>query len=310
LNRLIGRYSEGNKGPLLIVIGGMHGNEPAGIHAVESLVQMLEQEKEKNPGFDFKGAFVGLRGNLQAIEQGKRFNERDLNRSWVNKKIIDIESQVYGDLIFEDKEIADLLAAIRAAIERFDAREVCVLDIHTTTASGGIFSIPNGSEKSLKLAKSMHAPVVLGMLDGIKGTSLHYFNNQYWDLDMTSIVFEAGQHIEALSENRAISAMVSCLRELGCVHPTDVESHHDKILKQYAEGLPEVTRLLYAHSIGQDDDFVMQPGFLNFQAIDSGTLLARDSNGPIHADRSGLMLMPLYQAQGEDGFFLIEEVTG
>ena len=71
MNRLIGRYSEGNKGPLLIVIGGMHGNEPAGIHAVESLLQMLEQEKEKNAGFEFKGALVGLRGNLQAIEQGK-----------------------------------------------------------------------------------------------------------------------------------------------------------------------------------------------------------------------------------------------
>lgn len=288
----------------------MHGNEPAGIHAMESLLKMLDKEKEKNPGFKFCGALVGLRGNLQAIEKGKRFKERDLNRSWIKDKIDLIESQDVANLHFEDKEIAELLSSIRMEINRYNAKEVCVLDIHTTTASGGIFSIPNGTAKSLRLAKSMHAPVILGMLDGIKGTSLHYFNEEYWDIDMTSVVFEAGQHEESLSENRAISAIVSCLRELGCVHHTDVESHHDQILKQYAEGLPEVTRLIYTHSIVDGDEFSMEPGFLNFQSIDSGTVLAKDKNGPVIALNSGLMLMPLYQAQGEDGFFIIEEVTG
>lgn len=308
MKRLIGRYTEGREGPLLVVIGGMHGNEPAGIYAVESLIQMLEVEKEKNPTFQFSGSMVGLRGNLQAIEKSKRFTERDLNRSWINERIKEIETKDGGTLLAEDKELYELLDEIRKEIKSSGAKEVCVLDIHTTTASGGIFSIPNGSDKSLRLAKAMHAPVILGMIDGIKGTSLHYFNQEHWDIDMTSVVFEAGQHEEALSTNRAISAIVSCMRELGNVCATDVESHHDQILKQYAEGLPEVTRLIYTHSIAKDDAFKMQPGFLNFQAIDSGTLLAHDKSGPIHAAQSGIMLMPLYQAQGEDGFFLIEEI--
>lgn len=305
---MIGRYSEGKDGPLLIVIGGMHGNEPAGIFAVETLIEMLEKEKIKNPNFEFSGTMLGLRGNLQAIGQNKRFTERDLNRSWIAERINQLEDEDTSVLRDEDRELVELLTMIKDEIKSTNAQKVCVLDVHTTTASGGIFSIPNGSEQSLKLAKSMHAPVVLGMLDGIKGTSLHYFNKENWDVDMTSVVFEAGQHEEGLSTNRAISAIVSCMREFGNVCATDVESHHDQILKQYAEGLPEVTRLIYTHSIKAGDVFKMEPGFLNFQTIDSGTLLAHDNSGPIYAKQSGIMLMPLYQSQGEDGFFLIEEV--
>jgi hypothetical protein len=37
-------------------------------------------------------------------------------------------------------------------------------------------------------------------------------------------------------------------------------------------------------------------------------LLARDRHGDIRAPEAGLMLMPLYQSQGTDGFFLVREV--
>ncbi|MGB0432056.1 MAG: hypothetical protein ACPGLV_16395 [Bacteroidia bacterium] len=46
--------------------------------------------------------------------------------------------------------------------------------------------------------------------------------------------------------------------------------------------------------------------FLNFQKIEKGTLLATDKNGPIYCEQDCFMLMPLYQKQGSDGFFLIE----
>ena len=144
------------------------------------------------------------------------------------------------------------------------------------------------------------------MIDGIKGTSLHYFSEENWPIPMTSVVFEAGQHEDKLSENRAIAAIVNCLRELGCVKDTDVENHHDQILIQYAKGLPRVSRLCYTHSIKPGDNFIMKPGFENFQPIEKETILASDIKGEIKAQTSGLILMPLYQKQGEDGFFVIE----
>lgn len=52
----------------------------------------------------------------------------------------------------------------------------------------------------------------------------------------------------------------------------------------------------------------MRPGYVNFQPIARGETLASDWRGPIRADESGLILMPLYQALGDDGFFVARVV--
>ncbi len=306
LDRIIGTYTTGLAGPLLIVIGGMHGNEPAGVLALEQLFGLLELESKKNPAVEFRGKLIGIRGNIAALKKNERFIKRDLNRSWIPSHLEQIKSQE-ASLDAEDKELIELLNCLETFLAS-SSDQICVLDIHTTTAHGGIFSIPNGSTKSLELAKAMHAPVVLGMIEGIRGTSLHYFNQANLGDKMTSVVFEAGQHDEPLAVDRSISAIISCLRELGCIRSSDVESKHEAILKTYAKGLPTITQLIYTHSISPDDQFVMEPGFLNFQTIESGTVLARDINGPVIAQESGMILMPLYQKQGEDGFFLVRPV--
>ena len=52
----------------------------------------------------------------------------------------------------------------------------------------------------------------------------------------------------------------------------------------------------------------MEPGFTNFQSVRRGKVLARDRTGEIKASETGLILMPLYQTLGNDGFFLVREV--
>jgi len=89
-----------------------------------------------------------------------------------------------------------------------------------------------------------------------------------------------------------------------------IENQHDQILINYSKGLPKMTELIYVHVIKPKDNFVMRPGFQNFQKIKSGELLAKDKKGDIHAKHEGLVLMPLYQKQGEDGFFIIKELEG
>ncbi|HHJ50479.1 MAG TPA: succinylglutamate desuccinylase, partial [Phaeodactylibacter sp.] len=82
LERVIGRYTGKEKGPLLICFGGMHGNEPAGVRALEIMFKMLEVEPLSNPDFSFKGRLLGLRGNLRALQAKKRYIVKDLNRQW------------------------------------------------------------------------------------------------------------------------------------------------------------------------------------------------------------------------------------
>ena len=51
----------------------------------------------------------------------------------------------------------------------------------------------------------------------------------------------------------------------------------------------------------------MNPGYSNFQMVKKGDLLAEDKNGEIRAPNSGILLMPLYQKQGQEGFYIIED---
>ena len=56
------------------------------------------------------------------------------------------------------------------------------------------------------------------------------------------------------------------------------------------------------------DGFEMRPGYHNFQPVKKDELLATDASGEIRSPRDGLLLLPRYQGQGNDGFFLAREV--
>jgi succinylglutamate desuccinylase len=47
--------------------------------------------------------------------------------------------------------------------------------------------------------------------------------------------------------------------------------------------------------------------YKNFDKISKDELLAFDKYGEIRSKEDGMILMPLYQKQGNDGFFIIKE---
>ncbi len=49
--RVIGIFDENHRGPLVIMFGGIHGNETAGVKALEYLIKMLEVEHITNETF-------------------------------------------------------------------------------------------------------------------------------------------------------------------------------------------------------------------------------------------------------------------
>ncbi|MEM1324632.1 MAG: succinylglutamate desuccinylase/aspartoacylase family protein [Bacteroidota bacterium] len=307
-HRVIGRYIGEEKGPLFIVFGAMHGNELAGVQAVQQVLYLLEQEAETNADFVFSGQLIGLYGNWRAMQEGQRYIKRDLNRQWTSQNIARIQQLDSETLEAEDAEIHELLTCLLHEIQTYQPEEIVILDLHTTSAQGGIFSIVSEELKSLQIAVDLHAPVITGMMQGLEGTSLHYFSTALFNIPTTTLVFESGQHIEPDSTKRAISAIISCLRSIRCVEAFVVESRHDHLLIEYARPLPKVTELVYMHRISEEDHFKMKAGFKNFDRIEKGQLLATDKNGKILSPTDGLILMPLYQQQGENGFFIVKEV--
>ncbi len=309
LQRLIGHFTGSERGTLVIALAAVHGNEPSGIQALKTLFSRLEDTQNSSAGLLFKGRIVGLMGNIQAYERRLRFVKQDLNRIMTLENLKKARLTPQYRLIYEDLELFELIQAIKTEVATYKPSRLVVLDLHTTSADGGIFSIVNDDMESLNLAKQLNVPVVLGMVGSTGGTTLHYFTTENMGIPTISFAFEAGQHEDAQSVKRTIAWLYNILRATKAIEPHDVESRYDMILKDYSRYLPKVVEFLYVHIVEPDDHFQMRPGYENFQAVKAGEILADDQYGPIRAKEDGLLLMPLYQRKGIEGFFLVKDKT-
>ncbi len=306
LQRLIGHFTGSERGTLIIALAAVHGNEPAGIQALKTLFTRLEDEQKSAAGLLFKGRIVGLVGNIQAYERHLRFVKQDLNRIMTLENLKKARLTPPYRLIYEDLELVELIQAIKNEITTYKPTRFVVLDLHTTSADGGIFSIVSDDIESLNLAKQLNVPVVLGMVGSTGGTTLHHFTTQNMGIPTVSVVFEAGQHEDTQSVRRTIAWLYNILRATKAIEPHDVESRYDMILKDYSRYLPKVVELFHVHTLQPNDHFQMRPGYKNFQAVKAGEILADDKQGTIRAKEDGLLLMPLYQRKGTEGFFLVK----
>ena len=306
--RIIGERSGSLAGPLLLVLTQIHGNEPAGKKAVETLFEIIDLEYNKNKNFDFRGSIVGLIGNLEASNKGFRYIDTDLNRLWSLENVDNIRKNNSKNLNVEEFQLLDLLETINLYISKYQNRQIVILDIHTTTADGGVFIIPSEDNISKKISQHIKAPVLNGFLKDLSGTVLHYFQkSNFPGVDICSICFEAGQHNSPDSIDYALSAIIQCFKSIGGFYSEDVDSKHSQKLSM--NHLPKEAELIYSHRINDGDNFSMRGDkiYKNFDKISKGELLAFDKYGEIRSKEDGMILMPLYQKQGNDGFFIIKE---
>ena len=301
MKRTLGSYSQGKRGPLLIITVGIHGNEWAGVRGMQLLLDILQDEIIANPTFEFFGKMVVVSGNLPALNIKQRYVNCDLNRIWSQRNFDNPGNEL------EFGEMLKLKDTIDSLIFDWGGENIFLLDLHTTTAEGGIFLLPTLEEKSISIAKSMNAPIIVGLVEKLNGTMIKYYAERP-DADITALVFEAGQHDDPLSINRTIAAVINCIRTIGCVAEEDIDNRFEQLLIDYSKDLPKMAKFLYSHHIAPDDAFVMKPGYRNFDMIQKNEVLAADRYGPIISKFDGLILMPHYQSKGEDGFFIIEEL--
>ena len=75
--RLLGRIEGAHSGPTLLCVAGIHGNEPAGVHAARRVLRALADRRT-----EMTGELVAFAGNMSALAAGRRFVDRGLNRAW------------------------------------------------------------------------------------------------------------------------------------------------------------------------------------------------------------------------------------
>lgn len=298
----IGRYGERAAAPLVICIGGMHGNEPAGVLAAQ---QVLSELKACDP--PFRGSLIAFVGNRTALARGCRFVAEDFNRMWFPERLAALRSAATQSALNpEEAQCRELSRAIDEALEEH-AGPVVFLDLHTTSAGGVPFAIVSDTLVNRALAMSLAAPVILGLDEQLDGTVLDYMN----DRGLSAVGFEGGQNEAPSSVEHNEAALWAMLIAVGCLREGAVTraARMRSLLQQRSSGTPRILQVRYRHALTAHDCFVMRPGFVNFQPVKRGQLLAHDRNGKILARENGRILLPLYQSQGSDGFFLVREIS-
>jgi hypothetical protein len=281
--REIGRIVGRTAGPTLVVIGGMHGNEPGGALAAKRVLERLSGDD-----VEVHGEIVALAGNLGAL------------------RVRALAIQPPQDDDAEDGEQRDLLAAIESAMARARG-PVYLADLHTTSAPGIPFVITGDTLEQRKLAVAFPLPIVLGLEEQLDGALSAYWTGQ----GCVTFAVEGGQHHDPTSIDSLEAVLFVAVNATGVVTGAlgDEVSRSQHLLAQHRADLPHMMEVVERHAIRDSDRFTMEPGFRNLDRARGGQLLARDARGEIVAPRDGLVILPLYQASGSDGFFWGREMS-
>ena len=299
-SHLIASIRGSQPGPTLIIVGGIHGNEPAGVLAAERVWRRLQRRKAV-----LRGEVVLLRGNTRALEQRVRYIDADLNRQWTSENVRSAGLEKPDiPAVSEFREQSELLTIVSEAVSRARG-EIYFLDLHTTSAQGQPFATVGDTLRNRRFALTFPLTIVLGLEEQIDGTLLEYINN----LGAVTLGVEAGQHEAMTSVDHHEAVIWNAAASAGNLLRKDLpELDESRSLLRRASGGRRVVEVRHRHAIVTTDQFKMEPGFRNFQPVRRGQVLARDRMGEIKARETGLILLPLYQPLGDDGFFLGREV--
>ncbi|KIG13359.1 Succinylglutamate desuccinylase [Enhygromyxa salina] len=298
--RWVGSHEGQRPGPTMVIVGGIHGNEPAGVIAVQRVLHELRQRRVA-----VSGRLLGLAGNLRALSQNVRYMTRDLNRRWFPDHLARLRDTPHAEESSEDIEQRELLNIFDRLDETFD-HPLVVMDLHSFSAEGPPFSVVADTLRNRPIAYELRVPIIFGLEEAVEGTLLGYLA----DRGHIAVGFEAGQHDDPRTVENNVAAIWIALVSAGLVARADVPeiARFEARLAQAAAGLPRAVEIVYRHPITPEDEFRMDPGFYNFQGIGRGQRLAIDRSGDVDSPSAGRILMPLYQGLGEDGFFVARDL--
>jgi hypothetical protein len=299
----VGRYIgtlEGNPdGPTVIFIGGIHGNEASGVFALHHA--FAELKKSKAP---INGRVFALSGNLKALANGQRFIDEDLNRIWTPSNLNQNGSSKTCSTS-EEEELRELLRCTRQILEN-EKPPFYFIDLHTTSGETLPFITLNDTLINRKFCDGFPLPVILGIEEFIEGPYLNYIN----DLGYVALGFESGQHDDISSVENHISFVYLTLVRSGVLkkeHCPNFTKHH-QALNQKLRFSDAFYEIIERYSIEKETDFAMDSGYINFQSIRKNQKLARHKGRIVQSKYNGRIFLPLYQKQGQDGFFIVRKI--
>lgn len=284
--------------PLFVATSGLHGNEREGVYALERVAKQLEPIAGQ-----LRRRILFLRGNLPALLARQRYVDTDLNRHFEPERV----AALLGGAEPTCSEDVELLGVTREIRHELDVApgKAFLLDLHSTSASGPPFCLAADTLANRRIAAGLPLPLILGMEEGIDGTLLSWFAEQGYD----HMGVEGGRIGDQHAETHSEAAAWLMLERTGALPAEYVPNFqtHREVLAQAAQAGPQIVAMLYRHPVAPADDFRMVAGFTSFDRVSRGQLLAHDVRGDLLCPFDGRILLPLYQGQGTDGYFIGRE---
>ena len=123
------------------------------------------------------------------------------------------------------------------------------------------------------------------------------------------LVLEGGQNQALSTIEHHEAAVWLLLHAAGLIDdaPSFALAAHRARLAQSVMGMPKAVEVCFRYAIEPEEQFTMLPGFHSFARVSQGQLLAhggRSGRQEIRSPIPAVLLLPKYQGQGHDGFFL------
>lgn len=291
-HHLKGKYP----GATTVFFGGIHGNEYAGVDALNKVLNKVDTQ-------ELHGEIYAIYGNIKALKKNKRFLKFDLNRIWTTDKLSALESKT--DYEVEEMEQIELFKILKQIFETTSAPKYFI-DLHTTSSKSLPFITINDAMINRKFSQCFPVPIVLGIEEYLEGPLLSYLNK----LGYVSLGFEGGQHVDPQAIKSCEAFIHLTLRHTGHIRSDKLGTidQFEKILKDASHNISSIYEVIYKHHIQPKELFVMEKGFESFQNIKKGTFLATSNGEKIYSEYNAKLFMPLYQNSGNDGFFIIRQI--
>ncbi len=265
-------FSSEERGPRVVILGGIHGNEPTGVRAIE---QFLQEDFSLQ-----RGSLVCAIGNPEALQKDVRYIDHDLNRSFL--KDADSTEKSY------EKNRAQTLMPL---LETADY----LLDIHTASADTAPFVICE--ESALPFVQTFWDGIITVGWNSFPGAcgDTESFVNQHGG---TALTFEAGSHQDPHAVVHASRILIQFLAA------TTITTIKIEPLTKTAT----VFELFQREQKQPDVDYAhLAQAFQNFQKVQQGEVILQSSIGDIIAPENCVIVFPREPEEtkvGEELFFL------
>lgn len=241
------KYFKGKKsGPCLVIIGGLHGNEPVGVMIINELKKILKNTK-------INGEIYLILGNPQAYKLNKRFIDCDLNRIF--------HLNFSKPLNIEKKRALEIAPILKKADY--------LLDIHSTQKPSIPFIYTSSTKKHLKLAKIFETKYIVTGSKKFKAKKSAVSTDNFIDQNGgVGITYESGYMSDLSKFHQTLERTKNFLSTI------KVAFFDKKLTKKHQALHLEVQEILNIKS----DKFKFQKDYENFSIVKSQEIIAKDGN--------------------------------